>query len=219
MEDLNKKYEKHRVMPNIFFENVKEDTPAFYNNNGLGIGFVKLGKDTHTIYNTSFNLGGVSQSEKEGNVIWYGRGALLKKAGFITEDGNVYYDKEGAVLDIFKDGRLKKTKVKQAETIKIGRVEATGSGNNAVAVAYDLSGAKVGEVRNGGESAALYAGGMLALVINYDEKNAPYSKSYCGFFTPAPPAAAPDARRDTPSVPAPRKQESGLKKFFKFLSS
>ena len=213
MEEMKNRYEKELRKPNIFFENAKEGVVAFYNNDGHGIGFV----DGKTIYNTSFSVGRASYSDEEGGLLWYGRKEISKKVGFVTPEGDVYYSKEGIPTGVFDKGIIKSKK--KAEAMKIGRVEVNGRAADAVGIAYDLSGAKVGEVQNAGELAILYGGAMLAFVINHDEKNAPYSHSYKGFFTPAPPSAAADPRRDMPPVHAAAKPPKGLKKLFKFIVS
>gem|GEM_PF-2526931 len=206
--ELSAKYADKRKCKNLFFENEKKGAIVFYNSEGLGIGFA----EGTSIYNTSFSVGGVSYKKEEGNRILYGRSKILPVVGFVTEDGYVYYARDG-IASIYSKGQIKNKK--KAEEIKIGRVEVVGSGNDSIGVAYDLNNVKVGEVRNAGESTLLYGGGMLALVINFDEKNAPYSQSFVGFLIPAPPSASPAS--EGKAAAGTEKPLSGLNKAFKFF--
>ncbi|MCL2068570.1 MAG: hypothetical protein FWH00_01605, partial [Oscillospiraceae bacterium] len=159
--------------------------------------------------------GMASYSEEDGASIWDGgKGKLLQKVGAVTAEGDVYYTRGNGGPDLFTQGRIKKGKSKKAEEIRIGRVEVTQGG---IGIAYDLSGAEAGKVVNAGELANVYAGAMLALVINHDATNAPYSHSYGGFFTPAPPCAAPVPSRDERPARERKDAPSGIKKLLKFL--
>jgi hypothetical protein len=77
----------------------------------------------------------------------------------------------------------KDKETKASEQYKIGRVETA----DGIGIVYDINDKKAGEVHGAGEDAKAYGGALLALIIDPDIYNAPYSEAHSKFDVPKPP--------------------------------
>jgi hypothetical protein len=95
-----------------------------------------------------------------GGTVFCGKRDMFRKEGVVTENGNIYHDKNGITSELFTEKcTIKKGSEKKAEQIKAGRVEI----NNGVGIVYKADGAKIGEVRDAGDDALVFGGALLAL--------------------------------------------------------
>jgi len=147
----------------------------------------RLGKNE--IFNTSFDVGKIESFGSKGGKIW-GRmsevGNVRQLLGIVAEDGTILHDKTGLKSGIVsQQGKINKTKAVEAARITAGRVEVSGDAG----IVYNADGVKVGEVLGAGEDVKAYGGALMALLVNVDPKNAPYSAASRSYSTPLPPQA------------------------------
>ncbi|MCL2050395.1 MAG: leucine-rich repeat domain-containing protein [Lachnospiraceae bacterium] len=149
---------------------------TFYNAKGQQIGYGL----NRRVYCTSFVVGYYKEiGAASFNIIESGHGGeLVKVEGHITADG-IVYKSDGQPIGgmnfstAFENGVMKPAAKEEAERIRIGHVTVEGD----IGVAYEKNGTKVGEARGGFEYTLPYTGAMLALVLNHNPKNAPFSYS------------------------------------------
>ena len=80
--------------------------------------------------------------------------------GMVTADGIVLRDFSYKFVEEYK-GVIKSSGKDEAEKLRIGKIEVQGE----TGIAYDKNGVKVGEVRNSGQDALVFAAAMLRFII------------------------------------------------------
>jgi len=80
--------------------------------------------------------------------------------GMVTTDGIVLRDFNYKFVDEYK-GVVKSSGKEEAEKLRIGNIKVEGE----TGIAYDKNGIKVGEVRNSGQDALVFAAAMLRFII------------------------------------------------------
>jgi hypothetical protein len=95
-----------------------------------------------------------------GGKISCGKRDMFRLDAIVTENGNIYHDKNGIKFEVFTEKcTIKKGSEKKAEQIKAGKVEI----NNGIGSVYRTDGSKIGEVRDAGEDTLVFGGVLLAL--------------------------------------------------------
>ena len=151
----------------------------FFNEKGQKFGNVQKGM----VFNTSFEVGKVDSKGINGGKIYNrDKGGARLYVGHVLEDGSILHVKDGMPPHLVSAKGTVSNK-ERAKILTIGRVEV----NADVGIVYDNNGVKAGEVRNAGEDTKVYGGALMALLVNIDPKNAPYSHAQKKYKKPAPP--------------------------------
>jgi hypothetical protein len=158
----------------------EEQKVIFFNDKGHQIGDIYQGH----VMNTSFNVGTITSQKTKGGTIKtradsFGNSLIV---GYVNEEGTIYHDKKG-FSPIGGDKSIPKSKLKEAEQFIIGRVETNGD----VGIVYEVNSKKAGEVHGAGDNTKVYGGALLALLVNVDPKNAPFSQAFKRYEIPKPP--------------------------------
>ena len=122
------------------YRGMSKANAKFYDSKGKHLGFFSIGSPLYdTIVPDNYALGG--------------------GGGVVTIDGIVIHGAGEMREEFFSEttGKIKTSMVNEVEKYRVGNVKAEGN----TGVAYNRDGVKLGEVRNGGEFAAVFAAAIL----------------------------------------------------------